>query len=75
MIKSSRKLKKFNRDSLAQEDFTYREALRIFEGLYQEARNLGVINSQDILEGLEVNLKIAKALHQLSQCSKRSSRN
>lgn len=63
MTKNSTILKKFHRDSLCQEKFSYPQALKIFEGMFQEAKSLGVINPQNMLEGLEVDFRIAKALY------------
>jgi hypothetical protein len=64
MIKNSAKLKKFNRDLLAKENLSFPAALRIYEALYQEARALGVFNSQNIMEGLETTLRVTRAIHQ-----------
>ncbi len=66
MIRNLPQLQKFNREYLAKEKFTYSQALKIFEGLFQEAKTLGVINTQNILEGLELDLRVAKTIHQLS---------
>jgi hypothetical protein len=43
----------------------YRQNLRIFEALYEEARLLGVLPPEDPLEGIEVDLRIARALNVL----------
>ena len=65
MIKNKSQLEKFNRDVIKQEEFTYRQALAIYEALHKEAVSLGVINSENMLEGLEVDIKIAKAINGL----------
>ena len=41
----------------------YSENLRIFEALYAEARALGVLPPADPLEGIEVDIALAKALN------------
>jgi len=50
---------------IAKEKISYRKALSIFEALHKEAVSLGVINSKNILDGLETDLRIAKALNGL----------
>lgn len=69
MIRNTARLTEFNRRLAEQEKFTYSEALRLYEGLYNEAVSLGAINSENILEGLEVDLRIARALNGLKRCS------
>ena len=62
MIKNRRKLDEFYRKLDAEENLSYQKALAIYEALHKEAVSLGIINSKNILEGLEVDLRIAKAL-------------
>ena len=56
----------FNRELLERENLSHKEALRIYEAMHKEAVSLGVINSKNILEGLEVDIGIAKAINGLS---------
>lgn len=65
MIKNKHKLNKFYQELIKKENISYKEALFIFEALYKEAVSLGVINSKNILEGLENDLKIAKTVNGL----------
>jgi len=65
MIRNKRKLNKFYRKLDAEENLSYKKALRIYDALHKEAVSLGVINSENILEGLEVDLRIAKAINGL----------
>ena len=65
MIKNKHNLEKFHRKLIAEEKISYRKALSIFESLHKEAVSLGVINSKNILDGLETDLRIAKALNGL----------
>ena len=65
MIRNKRKLNKFYRKLNAEENLSYKKALAIYEALHKEAVSLGVINSENILEGLEVDLRIAKAINGL----------
>jgi predicted RNase H-related nuclease YkuK (DUF458 family) len=66
MIKNKRKLNEFYRKLMEEENISHKEALRIYEALHKEAVSLGAINSENILEGLEVDLKIAKAINGLT---------
>ena len=65
MIRNKRKLNKFYRKLDAEENLSYKKALAIYEALHKEAVSLGVINSENILGGLEVDLRIAKAINGL----------
>jgi len=66
MIKNKRKLNEFYRKLMKEENISHKEALRIYEALHKEAVSLGAINSDNILEGLEVDLRIAKAINGLT---------
>ena len=65
MIRNKAKLNNFYRKLIEQEDISYKEAL-VCEALHREAVSLGIINSENILEGLEVDLRIAKAINGLT---------
>ena len=65
MLKRGPLLEKFERDEIKKEAHSYHKALKIFELLYQEARNLGVWDKIDILEGIETDIKLAKILNSL----------
>ena len=66
MIRHSRKLDEFYKELIERESISHREALAIYEALHEEAVSLGAINSANILEGLEVDLRIAKAINGLT---------
>jgi len=65
MIQNRRKLREFQRKLDAGENLSYQEALAIYEMLHKEAVSLGAIDSENILDGLEVDLRIAKAINQV----------
>ena len=65
MITNWFKWNKFHRKLIEQENISYKEALSIYEALHKEAVSLGAINSENILEGLEVDLRIAKAINKV----------
>ncbi|KPK73973.1 MAG: hypothetical protein AMJ79_14875 [Phycisphaerae bacterium SM23_30] len=66
MIKNRHKLEEFKRKLIKEENITPKKALALYEALHQEAQFLGVINSANILEGLETDLRIAQALNGLT---------
>ena len=66
MIRNKRKLNEFYRKLMEEENISHKEALRIYEALHKEAVSLGAISSENILEGLEVDLRIAKAINGLT---------
>ena len=66
MIRNKAKLNDFYRKLIEQEDISYKKALSIYEALHKEAVSLGVISSENILEGLEVDLRIAKTVNGLT---------
>lgn len=66
MVKNKFKLRNFYKKLIKYENIPYTKALAIYEQLHREAISLGVINSKNILEGLEVDIRIAKAINSLS---------
>ena len=66
MIRNKPKLDKFHRKLIKEENISYKKALSTYEALHKEAVSLGVISSENILEGLEVDLRIAKAINGLT---------
>ncbi len=65
MIQNRHKLDEFQRKLDAEESLSYKEALAIYEMLHKEAVSLGAINSENIMDGLEVDLRIAKAINKV----------
>jgi len=65
MIIRTPELEEFHRRLLVEEDLSYEQSLRIFESLHAEAVSLGAISDENILDGLEIDLRIAKALNGL----------
>jgi len=65
VIQNRHKLDEFYRKLDAEENLSYKEALAIYEMLHKEAVSLGAINSENILDGLEVDIRIAKAINRV----------
>jgi hypothetical protein len=65
VIKNRRKIEEFEREQAEKEPLSYRQSLAVYEALFEEAVNLGAINSENIMDGFEVDIRIAKALNSL----------
>lgn len=63
MITNAKLLENFEREQIRKRKPDYFENLRIFESLYEEARHLGIFPLKDPLEGIEVDINLAKALN------------
>ena len=66
MITQPRVWQKFEKQLQAKKNLTYRQACKIFDTLYWEARSLGVLPSKNPLEGIEVDIRLAAALNRLA---------
>ena len=60
----------FYRQLDAKEKLSYKEALRIYEALHKEAVALGAISHENIWDGFEVDIRIAKAMSRLNRVRK-----
>jgi len=69
MVKSEKRLRAFEKTQVRKERLSYTKALRIFEALYKEARNLGILPGPNPLEGIETDIRLAKILNS-RRCSK-----
>lgn len=65
MIQNGHRLDEFYRKLDAEENLSYHEALAIYEMLREEAVSLGAWSSENILDGLEANLRIARAINRV----------
>jgi hypothetical protein len=63
MIRNANLLEKFERGQIRKRKPYYFQNLRIFENLYEEAVHLGILPPKDPLEGIEVDINLAKALN------------
>ena len=67
MIGDKLKLNEFHRKLIEEENISHKKALSIYEALHNEAVSLEAISSENILEGIEVDLRIARAINGLSR--------
>ncbi|MGA2667596.1 MAG: hypothetical protein ABSF32_01615 [Ignavibacteria bacterium] len=63
MIKDKKTLEKFERDLAKRTEVNYRKNRKIFDELLKEAWKLKVFPLKDPLDGIEVDIRIAKILN------------
>ena len=63
MIANSKKLQEFENRLRAKEKVSYAKALKIVEALRREAVFLGVLPLKNPLDGIEVDIRIAKVVN------------
>ncbi len=66
MIKNAQKLEQFNRKIIERENLSHQQALAIYQLLHDHAVRLKAISSENIMDGLEVDIRIARALNGLA---------
>ncbi|RMH77847.1 MAG: hypothetical protein D6681_20590 [Calditrichaeota bacterium] len=69
-IKSSEVWKQWEKEYLRRQKSDFFHNLKIYEALYEEARLLGVLPPANPLEGIEVKIKLAKALNAIATAGK-----
>ena len=70
MIRRPDLVEAFEREYQRRQPHDYRQNLRIAEALYAEARALGVLPLKDPLDGIEVKIRLAKALNAVKETSR-----
>jgi len=63
MIINHKELRKFRKDLARKGKPSYMKNLAIFEALYREAVKLGTLPPKDPLDGIEVDIRIAKVVN------------
>ncbi len=66
MIKNPGLLQKFEDEFTQQEKPDFLKNLRLMDAMYREAVSLGIIPLKDPLEGVEIDIKIAKVINSVS---------
>jgi hypothetical protein len=67
MVKNSKKLQAFEAARIRAEKVDVERNLRILDALYEEALMLGALPPKDPLEGIEVKIRIAKAVNRVQR--------
>ncbi|OGQ16047.1 MAG: hypothetical protein A3B70_03335 [Deltaproteobacteria bacterium RIFCSPHIGHO2_02_FULL_40_11] len=70
MIKDPKQFKQWEQRFLSKDKLPYSKSLAIFTHLWKEATQLGVLPSQNPMEGIETDIQLAKILN---SCLKKSS--
>lgn len=63
MIKNPDILEDFEKERMKKEKLTFEEALKLFEAMWEEGIHLGVLPPKDPLEGIEVDIRMARILN------------
>ncbi len=63
MMRNVSLLKAFERDLIRNLPADYRQNVPVFEALYHEARTLGILPLKNPLDGIEVDLRLARVLN------------
>ena len=69
MIKDKKYLQEFEKEIIRSKKADISNNIRIVEALYKEAVSLGIFPLKDPLEGIEVDIKIAKVINSVSKTS------
>jgi hypothetical protein len=72
MVKDYQELQKFERSLIASEKPDYRKNFRILEEMYQEALELGIFPLKNPLDGIEVDIKIAKVVNSVQGAAEKN---
>jgi len=67
MIQNAEKLEALYRELDAQEHLSVKDAMAIFDMLHAEAVAVGAIHSGNMLEGIDVDIRIADAINRVGQ--------
>jgi len=65
MITNRDKLNEFERELARKENLSHKEALALYDMLYKEAVTLGAISHENIWDGFETVLRVARAMRSL----------
>jgi hypothetical protein len=64
-------IEKMEEEFLVRESLDFEKSMKIFEGLWKEGMERGVLPPKDPMEGIEVDIKMARVVN---SCSEKSSR-
>jgi hypothetical protein len=63
MVRDTERLRRFEDELSRSHKADYRESLAVFEALWEHALRLGVLPARNVLEGIDVDVRLAKALN------------
>lgn len=65
MVTNSKKLAELEKKLLEGEHLSYKKKLKLYDALFKEAVSRGIFTHENIMDGVEVNIRIAKAINSL----------
>lgn len=65
MIKNKKILEKFEKDFVKKTKVDFEKNLKIFEELLNLAKEINKLPSENLLEGIEIDIKYAKAINEI----------
>lgn len=74
MIRNSKILHEFEKELIKKDKADVMKNFNIVDSMYDEAVALGVIPMKNPLDGLEIDLKIAKVVNHVSEASRQGSK-
>jgi hypothetical protein len=70
MIRDAKYYRQFEDELMSRQRLTHQQAMAIFESLWEEGRDLGMLPPHDPLEGIESDFRLADILNSCSKsCS------
>ena len=69
MVKNAKAVRSLEREALRKEKPDFAKNIRLVEALYREAVLLGAFPPQDKLSGIDIDIKIARAINRVSKTS------
>ena len=63
MIKNPVRFRSWEEERLRKEKADYARNMRLYEAMHKEARSLGIFQRLDPLEGLDLKIRLAKAIN------------
>ena len=67
MIKNPDILEQFETETIKKDKLSFKQALTIFEAMWREGVDLGVLPPKDHLEGIDVDIRVARILNCLKK--------
>jgi hypothetical protein len=67
LIKNPDILERLEREVIKKERLSFRQALTIFEAMWGEGVTLGILPPRDPLEGIDVDIRVARILNCLKK--------
>jgi prephenate dehydratase len=63
MLKNRKLLKKTEKNFILKEKLNYEKSLKLFEEIWKYAKEIGVLPSENSLEGIDVDIKVSRIIN------------